>query len=104
MNGDSLAIIDEGLSFGGGALVNYGINSNTSAFGFLKCILKRQKKEPKDKKPKETKETTSKIITKPKKLKKDGEHVSKPLSPSPESKLEVKPDDSLAAFRELINS
>jgi hypothetical protein len=99
LNGDSLAIIDEGLSFGGGALVNYGINSNTSAFGFLKCILKRQKKEPKEKK-----ETISKIVTKPKKSKKDGENVSKPLSPSPESKLEVKPDDSLAAFRELINS
>jgi len=66
-----LAIIDEGLSFGGGALVNYGINSNTSAFGFLKCILKRQKKEHKDKKLKETKDPTPKIVIKSKKPKKD---------------------------------
>ena len=85
LNGDSLAIIDEGLSFGGGALVNYGINSNTSAFGFLKCILKRQKKEPKDKKPKETKEPTPKIVIKTKKSKKEEEPAlhAKPLSPSP---------------------
>jgi len=66
LNGDSLAIIDEGISFGGGALVDYGINSNTSAFGFLKCILKRQKKEPKEKKSKETKEGVPKIVLKAK--------------------------------------
>ena len=40
-NNNGLAIIDDGLSFGGGQLCNYGINSNTSANGFLKCI-KRQ--------------------------------------------------------------
>lgn len=50
LNGDSIAIIDEGISFGGGALINYGINSNTSAFGFLKCTLKRQKKYKNEKK------------------------------------------------------
>lgn len=46
-NNNGLAIIDEGVSLGGGQLGNYGINSNTSAIGFLKCI-KRQvaKKKP----------------------------------------------------------
>jgi hypothetical protein len=40
-----LAIIDEGISFGGGQLQNYGINSNTSAGGFLKAISKQVKKK-----------------------------------------------------------
>lgn len=40
-NNNGLAIIDDGISFGGGQLGNYGINSNTSANGFLKC-MKRQ--------------------------------------------------------------
>jgi len=71
LNGDSFAIIDEGISFGGGALVSYGINSNTSAFGFLKCILKRQKKEPKEKRSKETKEAAPKIVLKAKGQNKD---------------------------------
>jgi hypothetical protein len=29
------------LSFGGGNLTQYGINSNTSANSFLKCILRK---------------------------------------------------------------
>ena len=37
-NNNGLAIIDESMSFGGGQLCNYGINSNTSAGGFLKCL------------------------------------------------------------------
>ena len=37
-NNNGLAIIDEGISFGGGQLGNYGVNSNTSANGFLKAL------------------------------------------------------------------
>lgn len=40
---DGLAIIDQGTCFGGGALTQYGINSNTSANGFLKCIFRKPK-------------------------------------------------------------
>lgn len=43
--GDGLAILDAGLSFGGGNLCNYGINSNTSANGFVKCILRKVHKD-----------------------------------------------------------
>lgn len=45
LQGDSLAIIDEGLSFGGGNLGTYGINSNTSAYGFLKCTHRKIKEK-----------------------------------------------------------
>jgi hypothetical protein len=45
MQGDGLAIIDSGLNFGGGILGRYGINSNTSGGGFLKCAYKKVKKE-----------------------------------------------------------
>ena len=34
-SGDGLAILDQGLSFGGGDLQYFGINSNTSARGFV---------------------------------------------------------------------
>ena len=37
-----MAILDQGLSLGGGALQNFGINSNTSANGFIKCLYKKQ--------------------------------------------------------------
>ena len=40
--GDGLAIIEQGLNFGGGSLQNFGINSNTSANGFIKCLYKRR--------------------------------------------------------------
>lgn len=40
--GDGIAILDQGLSFGGGALQNFGVNSNTSANGFIKCLYKKQ--------------------------------------------------------------
>lgn len=40
-----MAILDAGTSFGGGNLCNYGINSNTSANSFVKCILRKDKKE-----------------------------------------------------------
>jgi ribulose 1,5-bisphosphate synthetase/thiazole synthase len=42
---DGIAILDAGTSFGGGNLCNYGINSNTSANGFLKSIMRKEKKE-----------------------------------------------------------
>ena len=38
------------MSLGGGQLPHYGINSNTSAIGFLKCIMRRQKHAPYSKK------------------------------------------------------
>ena len=38
--GQGIAILEKGLSFGGGSLQNYGLNSNTSANGFLKCLYK----------------------------------------------------------------
>jgi hypothetical protein len=40
-----MAIVDAGLNFGGGILGRYGINSNTSGGGFLKCTYKKSKKE-----------------------------------------------------------
>ena len=46
---DGVAILDEGTAFGGGMLCNYGINSNTSANSFLKCLFRRVKE--KDKSP-----------------------------------------------------
>lgn len=47
-NNNGLAILEEGVSFGGGLLGSYGINSNTSAQGFLKC-MQRPSKKPKQK-------------------------------------------------------
>jgi len=41
---DGIAILDTGTSFGGGNLCNYGINSNTSANGFVKSIFVKEKK------------------------------------------------------------
>lgn len=35
------------MSFGGGQLGSYGINSNTSAGGFLKCMTRPGKKQNK---------------------------------------------------------
>lgn len=40
--GDGLAIIEQGMSFGGGELQNFGLNSNTSARGFLKCAYRKR--------------------------------------------------------------
>jgi len=41
-SGDSIAILEQGLCFGGGDLGDYGINSNTSANGFIKCTYKKR--------------------------------------------------------------
>jgi hypothetical protein len=41
MDGDGIAVIESGLSFGAGCLANFGLNSNTSANGFLKCLYKK---------------------------------------------------------------
>jgi hypothetical protein len=43
LNGDGIAIVEAGLSFGGGGLQNFGLNSNTSANGFIKCLYKKVK-------------------------------------------------------------
>ena len=40
-SGEGIAILEQGLCFGGGDLQEYGINSNTSANGFLKCTYKK---------------------------------------------------------------
>ena len=40
--GDGLAVIEQGMALGGGELQNFGVNSNTSARGFLKCAYKRR--------------------------------------------------------------
>ena len=50
LQGDGIAIIESGLSFGGGLLGKYGINSNTSGVGFLKCTYKKTNKQAKDRK------------------------------------------------------
>ena len=42
MKGDGLAILESGMSLGGGCLQHYGINSNTSATGFMKCVYKKK--------------------------------------------------------------
>jgi hypothetical protein len=41
LGGDGLAILESGLSFGAGCLHNFGLNSNTSANGFIKCLYKK---------------------------------------------------------------
>jgi hypothetical protein len=46
VKGDGIAILDAGLSFGGGTLQNFGINSNTSANGFIRCLYKRRELNP----------------------------------------------------------
>jgi hypothetical protein len=40
-SGDSIAILEKGVAFGGGELQNFGINSNTSANGFIKGLYKK---------------------------------------------------------------
>lgn len=49
-----IAILEKGTSFGGGALQNYLINSNTSAEGFLYClddVKSKKRATSSDKKP-----------------------------------------------------
>ncbi len=46
-----MAIVDAGINFGGGMLGRYGINSNTSGGGFLKCTYKKVKKEKEETEP-----------------------------------------------------
>lgn len=43
LNGDGIAVLESGLSLGGGCLQNFGLNSNTSANGFIKCLYKKVK-------------------------------------------------------------
>ena len=42
---DGIAILEQGEGFGGGQLQEYGINSNTSANGFLKCTYRKKVSE-----------------------------------------------------------
>lgn len=43
-----MAVVESGLNFGGGLLSHYGINSNTSGGGFLKCTFKKHKDKNKN--------------------------------------------------------
>ena len=40
--GDGIAVVEQGLSFGGGNLGQFGVNSNTSANGFIRGLYKRK--------------------------------------------------------------
>jgi hypothetical protein len=40
--GDGIAIVETGLSLGGGNLQHFGINSNTSANGFIRGFYKKK--------------------------------------------------------------
>ena len=40
--GEGIAIVEAGLSLGGGCLSHFGINSNTSANGFVKCLYRKK--------------------------------------------------------------
>ena len=40
--GDGIAILESNMAFGSGCLEGFGINSNTSANGFIKCLYKRK--------------------------------------------------------------
>lgn len=42
VSGDGIAVLEKGLCLGGGQLQTYGLNSNTSANGFLKCLQLKQ--------------------------------------------------------------
>ena len=44
-SGEGLAIIEQGTAFGAGNLIDFGINSNTSAKGFLKCTYRVSEKD-----------------------------------------------------------
>jgi hypothetical protein len=39
-SGDGIGIVEKGLTFGGGVLQDFGINSNTSANGFIRGLYK----------------------------------------------------------------
>lgn len=41
MEEGGVAVLEMGQSFGGGSLQFYGINSNTSANGFIKCAFNK---------------------------------------------------------------
>ena len=40
--GDGIAILESEMALGSGGLMGFGINSNTSANGFIKCLYKRK--------------------------------------------------------------
>ena len=40
--GDGIAILESEMALGAGCLMGFGINSNTSANGFIKCLYKRK--------------------------------------------------------------
>jgi len=92
VNGEGFAIIDAGISFGGGQLGNYGINSNTSGAGFLKCTYKKMERMVQI--PQSTVRKTS--VKQPKE-----QQLKKP----PPKQWEVREDvEVLTPFRDLYNS
>ena len=42
MSDGGIAILEQGTAFGGGALQHFGINSNTSANGFIKFTYRKK--------------------------------------------------------------
>ena len=75
-------------------MVNYGINSNTSAFGFLKCTLKKKKKL-KEKKGKSEEQNQQKIEKND-----DGDSDSDEVV----GVIDLKVEEFLSPFKELVNS
>lgn len=43
MGGGGIAVLEKSSQFGGGCLTDFGINSNTSGDGFLKCLYSKPK-------------------------------------------------------------
>lgn len=95
IQGDGIAIIDAGLNFGGGILGRYGINSNTSGQGFLKCAIKKIKKAEKEKQglhfesaPDGSGAPGTKVKGEKKKSGKTTSHLTTPAPPSQPKRLE----------------
>ena len=100
-----LAILEQGDAFGGGALSTYGINSNTSANGILKCTYTK----------KDTYKTPVKKNNKmlPESAKKEAQETSDNEGPQPDHDDILAETDSqpkkqyvytpLDAFKDLVN-
>ena len=93
-----LAILEQGDCFGGGGLQYYGINSNTSANGFMKCTF-RKKKEVTLSSGKDAAELHKSPMRQPKGMGKTPQsekaevHAVLNLSQAPKPKGEVSDDD-----------
>lgn len=103
LQNDSICIIDTGTSFGGGHLCEYGIRSNTSAKGFLKCTYRKPKPE---KKPEEDEEPVRAFGAGPgrekdKKAKSNKKERPVAVQKAPKESIPPTIDDVLTPLREL---